>query len=396
MRISLASFTSVASLLGAVLLPTTAAAIPVGTGPRIPRAAVARSTALPLTPLGPTARGAAPAPFGLRARGTPRYSLLGVSWDDPAAVWDGTVQVRTHRAEDGDGGSGGWSGWRPLAVEPEDRTDPGGAEPADGRHPRGATTPLWVGSSDGVEVRVAGRGPLPTGLRVDLVDPGADPAGGGPARDRVPPGRAPTSSHAAPRPAIVLRAGWGADETLRQPGVDYTDDVREVFVHHTDTGNDYRCADSPKVIRSIYQYHVVANGWRDIGYNFLVDRCGTVYEGRAGGVTLPVLGAHTLGFNSDSAGVAALGSYDSDAPSQRLLDGIARVAAWKLGLTGQDARGKAALVSASDRSRYPKGTSHTFAAISGHRDAFSTDCPGEALYRRLPDVRTAAAHLQGR
>lgn len=160
-----------------------------------------------------------------------------------------------------------------------------------------------------------------------------------------------------------------------------------VFVHHTDTSNDYACSDAPTVIRAIYQYHVKSNGWRDIGYNFLVDKCGTVYEGRAGGVAEPVLGAHTLGFNTDSAGVAALGTYVSTPVPAPQAEGIAAVAAWKLGLTGQDPKGTATLISSSDGSRFKAGTPATFNTVSGHRDAFNTQCPGDALYAQLPNLR---------
>ncbi len=148
------------------------------------------------------------------------------------------------------------------------------------------------------------------------------------------------------------------------------------------------------MIRAIHQYHVKTSGWRDIGYNFLVDRCGTVYEGRAGGVELPVHGAHTFGFNTDSSGIAAIGTFVDDQPPQPLLDGLAAVAAWKLGLTGRPADGRTKLTSSSDASRYPKGTVVDFDAISGHRDGFTTECPGGALYARLPALRTAAARLQ--
>jgi uncharacterized protein with LGFP repeats len=110
--------------------------------------------------------------------------------------------------------------------------------------------------------------------------------------------------------------------------------VKVVFVHHTDTGNDYSCADSPAVVRSIFLYHVQTNGWNDIGYNFLVDKCGTLFEGRSGGVDAPVIGAHAYGFNTDSAGVAVLGTFTDVAPPQPALDTVARVAAWKLGLDG--------------------------------------------------------------
>ncbi|WP_344445397.1 peptidoglycan recognition protein, partial [Kitasatospora nipponensis] len=324
----------------------------------------------------------------LTARTTAGFSLLGVSWDDPDAVPPGGVQVRTRAA-----GRGAWSAWRALPTDSEDqpeqaeRTAPG---------TRAATAPLWVGPSDGVEVRAGGSGPLPAGLRVDLVDPGAAPRAAAPAAEPPAPRLAPGVDHQAPRPGIVTRSGWGADESLRESGFVYTGDVREVFVHHTDTGNDYSCSDAPAIIRGIYQYHVQTNGWRDIGYNFLVDRCGQIYEGRAGGVARSVLGAHTLGFNTDSSGVAAIGTFDDAQPPQAQVEGVAKIAAWKLGLTGRDAGGSVTLTSASSGSRYPQGTSHTFSAISGHRDAFNTDCPGDTLANRLGDIRALASHLQGR
>ncbi|BFV58986.1 N-acetylmuramoyl-L-alanine amidase [Kitasatospora sp. CMC57] len=311
---------------------------------------------------------------GPAERDTAAFSLVGVSWDDPGAVLDGSVQVKVRSV------AGVWSDWQPLEVEADDRPDTEGAE----RAGRGATAPLWVGPSNGVAVRVTGSS-LPRGLRAELVDPG-----------RTSDRSVPATDHEGPRPGIVTRAGWGADEKLRDPGFGYTGPVRAVFVHHTDTANDYACSDAPKVIRAIYQYHVKSSGWRDIGYNFLVDRCGTIYEGRAGGVTKPVLGAHTLGFNTDTAGVAAIGHYSSDAAPQAQVDAIAKVAAWKLGLTGQDANGSVTLTSASDGSKFKKGTAATFRTVSGHRDAFNTECPGNALYERLPAIRSWSAHLQGR
>ncbi|MEV7181861.1 peptidoglycan recognition protein [Kitasatospora sp. NPDC093679] len=317
--------------------------------------------------------------LGPRTTGT--FALVGVSWDDPSETLDGGVQVRTRSAATGE-----WSAWHDLTAERDDRPDEVTG--------RGATAPLWVGPSNGVAVRVkAGSRPFPAGLRAELVDPGPDPAVTPEPRPAEP---APRAAGAAPRPGIVTRAGWGADESIRESGFVYTGDVRAVFVHHTDTANDYSCGDSPKVIRAIYQYHVQSLGWRDIGYNFLVDRCGTIYEGRAGGVAEPVLGAHTLGFNTNSAGVAALGTYVTDEAPEAQVDGISQIAAWKLGLTGKDAQGTATLVSASDGSKYKKGTSVKFNAISGHRDAFNTECPGEELYARLGDIRAWAATLQGR
>ncbi|MGF1431329.1 N-acetylmuramoyl-L-alanine amidase [Kitasatospora sp. LaBMicrA B282] len=404
MRISLASLLGLGCAAALALPQAVATATPAHPTARAHHAALQppRTAALPLTvlaaPAGPH-RAAAGAVRGLPARTTTAYSLLGVSWDDPAATLDGTVEVRT-RPVSRDGAPQSWTAWRALSADSEDRPDQGSADLRTSRA-RGATAPLWVGPSDGVEVRATGAA-LPAGLRVDLVDPGDDPSADVAAaaelpRDPQPANRmAPMVDHQAPRPGIVTRAGWGADESLREPGYVYTDTVKVVFVHHTDTDNDYSCADSPKVIRSIYEYHVESNGWRDIGYNFLVDRCGKIYEGRAGGVSRPVLGAHTLGFNTDSTGIAALGTYTEAEPPQAQVDGIAKIAAWKLGLTGRDARGSTVLTSASDGSRYAEGTSHTFANISGHRDAFATDCPGENLYDLLPQIRNTAAHLQGR
>ncbi|MER5636953.1 peptidoglycan recognition protein [Kitasatospora sp. NPDC002227] len=332
----------------------------------VPGAALAVCAVLAALAAPPATAGAPPAAPGVRtvplagvdgltARSTEPFSLLGVSWDDPSRA-PGTVEVRTRSLT-----TGRWSDWRALTADSEDRPDAAGS--------RGSTAPLWVGASDGVAVRVTG-GARTAGLRAELVDPGRGPA-----------------RRAAGGDGIVSRAQWGADESLREPEPGYTGPVRVVFVHHTDTGNDYSCSDAPSLIRAIYQYHVKTNGWRDIGYNFLVDRCGTVYEGRAGGIDKPVLGAHTLGFNTDSAGIAALGTYVSTPAPQAQTDAIARTAAWKLSLAGHTPAETATLTSASDGSRYKKGTQATFDAISGHRDAFNTECPGDALYAALPSMR---------
>lgn len=196
---------------------------------------------------------------------------------------------------------------------------------------------------------------------------------------------------AAGRPAIVTRSRWGADESWREPGFAYTDVVKTVFVHHTAGSNGYTCAQAPSVIRSIYRYHTQSQGWRDIGYNFLVDKCGTVYEGRAGGVDRPVMGAHTYGFNHNSMGVAVLGSYGSTAPSAEVNAALARLSAWKLGLDGRSPTGTWRRVSTGGK--YARGTVVTLHNISGHRDGYNTACPGDRLYRQLPAIRTAAGRL---
>lgn len=198
----------------------------------------------------------------------------------------------------------------------------------------------------------------------------------------------------APQPAVVSRAAWRADERMVREPAAYTGAVRAVFIHHTGESSDYDCADVPRMLRAVEEAHIKGNGWDDIGYNFLVDRCGTIYEGRAGGIRRSVRGAHTTGFNADSVGIAVLGDYGRGATVPPvLLRALAKVAAWKL-VPGADPRGTVRLVSTSDASRFPKGTAAVLHAVSGHRDAYRTNCPGEALYAGLPAIRAAAAALR--
>jgi hypothetical protein len=231
-------------------------------------------------------------------------------------------------------------------------------------------------------------------------------SGSTPSADQTPPSPIPAATHStiAP-PPVVTRAGWGADECARESGYPlYGTAVKVVFVHHTDTTNSYTCDQSPAIVRSIYAEHL-HQGWRDIGYNFLVDKCGTVFEGRFGGMSLPVVGAQTYGFNTNSMGIAAIGTYtdlsggDSTAstfkgaaPSAAMKGAIARLAAWKLGMTGASPTGTGTLVEgASDSYGFTYNRTYTLNTISGHRNGFATDCPGNQLYSALPAIRSYAA-----
>ncbi|MGK3094805.1 N-acetylmuramoyl-L-alanine amidase [Streptomyces sp. WAC01490] len=427
---------------------------------------------LPLAPLdAPSDRVAgAAAAQGLPQRDARPFSLVGVVWDDAEAELHGTVQVRTRAT-----GTTRWSDWQDVETHnAEHAADLGSAE-REGRTVRGATAPLWVGDSDGVEVRVRPEArdsqdraatpvPLPEGMRLELVDPGEgpgedpgedsgeasapEPARGAPAGRAavVPAGFADTPPTAAalpevltaeiaaasavnaelaelgatvipaltqaetlesvelapgakpyigPRPGIVTRKGWGADEKLREKNFAYTKTVKAAFVHHSATGNNYTCKQAPSVLRSIYRYHVKSSGWRDFGYNFAVDKCGNIYEGRAGGVTKAVLGAHTLGFNTNTMGIAVLGSYASTNPPAAAVTAVSKLTAWKLGLFGRNPKGKITLVSGGSN-KYKAGVKVKMNVISGHRDGFATECPGARLYKKLGKARTSSAKLQGR
>ncbi|GGU37519.1 peptidoglycan recognition protein family protein [Streptomyces daghestanicus] len=221
--------------------------------------------------------------------------------------------------------------------------------------------------------------------------------GGGPAGPHARSSARPETRWSAPRPPIVPRSSWLGGTARRQPPPRYDDEVVAVFVHHTDTPNGYDCADAPRILRDIYTGQTGVRDWDDLGYNFVVDRCGTVYEGRAGGIDRAVTGAHTQGFNHRTAGIAALGTYTEGVPVPRALtDAIAAVAAWKLGPAGTDPRGRVRLVSSNGLSRYAAGTAVALPAIAGHDDGYRTSCPGAALSARLPRIRERAARLQGR
>ncbi|MDT0445058.1 peptidoglycan recognition protein family protein [Streptomyces johnsoniae] len=206
--------------------------------------------------------------------------------------------------------------------------------------------------------------------------------------------RWPPVKRAAAAPAVVTRSAWGADEDLRHEAVTYTGPARAVFVHHTSHPDDYDCADVPEMLRGMQADHVHRMGWDDLGYNFVVDKCGKIYEGRSGGLDRFVLGAHTTGFNMDSVGIAALGDFGDagDVPAA-LVTAIARIAAWKL-RPGTDPRGRVEMVSTNDDSRVPEGDPAELHVVSGHRDIVQTHCPGDALHAELPAIRAKAAALR--
>ncbi|MFK4067325.1 FG-GAP-like repeat-containing protein [Streptomyces sp. NPDC029674] len=391
-----------------------------GADPRAERPASVHD--LPLEAGGATKR-------GLPRTSTEQFSLLGVSWSGGTEELEGTAQVRTRGI-----GSGAWSGWRSLRLEPRS------SEKESEKESKGASDPLWVGPSDGVEVRVvaadgtAGAG-LPKGLEVNLVDPGVtsgearNPSlDGGPGTSNASSGAtargtamapaafaadgdtpAPTGTRTKPapppstvtQPPVIGRAAWGADESAVEEPPEYIQKVKAVFVHAAGGTNDYSCARSASLIRGLMTYQVETEGRNDLGHNFLVDKCGQIFEGRRGGVDVPVLGAHTRGFDGESAGIAVLGDFAGDPatgrpagkPTRAALRSVARVAAWKLGQYGGDPAGKVTLTASDDTGAWKKGDRASLDTVSGHRDdcATATACPGENLDAALVEVRRYAA-----
>ena len=148
------------------------------------------------------------------------------------------------------------------------------------------------------------------------------------------------------------------------------------------------------IVKGIQLFHVQGNGWNDIGYNFLVDRFGTIYEGRFGGVDRNVIGAHALGFNTGSVGIALLGTYGNTAPSPAAQDAIARLIAWRLDLAHVDPTSFLTYISGGSE-RYKSGIPVLLSAVSGHRDTGFTECPGNALYARLGAIAATARDVGG-
>ena len=326
---------------------------------------------------------------------TETFRMVGVTWrgtDRPS------VRVRTRTA-------GRWSGWQPLPLL-DDGPDPGDGTDSAARR---GTHPLWVGEADGVEVLLVGT--RPAGLRLALIDPGrleqdvrvtaSQPAerpaartagrtaakGQGTTSDDGDGGEDETAaaSRGVPRPEIFTRGDWGADESLREKPASLCRTIHQMHVHHTASGNDYSRDDVPGLIRGFYRYHTQSLGWSDIGYNFLVDRFGRIWVGRAGGAGRPIKGAHTLGFNNTSFGVAVIGNLEGKEVWGRAVKALVHLGAWKLDMYDRSPRGSIRVWSTGS-DKYPKGW-HKLRVIDGHRDTNDTACPGQTLYDRIPDIR---------
>jgi hypothetical protein len=295
-------------------------------------------------------------------------TVVGVTWPKGAVSAKDQFQIRTLTGA-------AWGQWQSFDVDQADGPDAREAAAAATAATRG-TSPYAVTGASKFEVRSLTTEPTaPTAATVQVVDPGESSA------DTVQqaPGAAAAS---AAKPTIYTRAAWGADESLRRAAPAYGQ-VRLGFVHHTDSPNSYTAAQVPAMIRGIYAYHVQAQGWNDIGYNFLVDRFGRTWEGRYGGMDRAVTGAQTLNYNSVSMGVSAIGNFEVAAVPQAMTNAFKRIFAWKFSLSGIPATGTVLA-----NGKY-------FQRVSGHRDGFPTSCPGRYLYARLPEIRAGAAAIMG-
>ena len=358
--------------LGAAAVAATATAI------RSPSALAARPALFELD-LGDEALSAAAGWRTTRVLRAPRrFDLVGLRWARGSRA---EAQVRARRR------GGKWTRW--VDLHPTGDHGPDGSRTA----PAG-TDPAFVGAADELQLRVRGN---PRALRAHFVRalPTATVARRvGERLRRRSVARASQRGRqqaAGPSVRIITRSEWGGDSVppRSQPGFG---SVQVAFVHHTVTANAYAPEDSGAIVLGIARYHRDSNGWNDVGYNFLVDKYGQVFEGRAGGIDAPVVGAQAQGYNSVSTGVACLGTFTEVAQSEAGMDALARLIGWKLTLHGVPVQGQVTVTSAGGASnRYRSGTPVTFERISGHRDGDATSCPGDVLYGQLADLRVRAA-----
>jgi hypothetical protein len=306
---------------------------------------------------------------GLRATRSHQHAfrMIGVSWHGSESL---PVRIRVHT-------SAGWQAWHTLDTDASHGPDRGSRE----YHPgRAVTEPEWVGNADGYQLDA------PAGadaLRVHLVRQSGPKIK---VRMETPHAAADTVA-----PPIHFRSEWGARPAKKTP--DYAPALKMAFVHHTATDSNYQQADVPAVLRSIQAYHMDTNGWDDIGYNFLVDRFGTIWEGRDGGITKAVVGAQTEGFNTGSTGVAIIGDFTNAPAPNEAVQSVGALLGWRLPLDSVDPVGKATMTSQGNP-KYPSGKQVQFDVVSGHKDAYPTTCPG-MVYDQLAHVRQDAEAVAG-
>jgi uncharacterized protein with LGFP repeats len=317
-----------------------------------------------------------------------RFTMVGFVWEQggdaaiPARVAWGSTGAMTEPVR--------------LFSDPDEGPDPGSPDDSG----LAGTPPLWTGEARCVRYRMR----LPaeeqvSGVRAVFVNTS------GTATDASPPeagggllarawGVVSTPEPAAAisvQPGIIPRSGWGAQEGKRRCEPDYADSLEMAYVHHTVNSNSYGRARVDDLIRGIYAYHVDGRKFCDIAYNFLIDRFGRIWEGRYGGMDQPVIGAHAMGFNTGSTGIAALGTFTTQRPPRKMLQAYKRLLAWRLDVAHVRPTGKAVMESAGGpNQKFDKGEEVTLPVIAGHRDTGFTTCPGARLYRKVPSIRKAA------
>ena len=349
----------------------------------------------------------------LPAQSVSPFTLVGLTWIGPVSL--GTeFKVRVRE-------SGVWSAWFKLEYGEYQGVGKDGSESVDTRV---GSDPLLTGLADGVEVIMeSSTGVVPSQMKVTLVNSQVTKQDKSIGQQSIRMANSETGMQTqsmtalvgaaispqgalVARPRIVSRAEWGADETWRDPVPRVGSTLRAGIVHHTASTNNYTADQAPAQMRNLYAYFTQSLNYADMGYNFLVDKYGTIYEGRSGcavgavdcdSATIPAQGAHTAGLNAETFGVSAIGNYDVLAPENpaAMVESIASLMAWKLAPYGLDPNATTSIMSTdtSGSSKFANGQLAVMQVITAHRDVGKTVCPGRYLYPYMAEIRTRATQL---
>jgi hypothetical protein len=292
----------------------------------------------------------------------PEFAAIGVLLDEAPTE---PILVRVQASDST------WGPWRELGVESDEGPDtiPGAGQP-EGSGAAFGTEPLWVEDAIGYELNLSSED-APT-AEVALV------------RDenkRTVTEAVPVAGATVPTPfGIHMRAEWGARSTSTSVG----STVKLAVVHHSASSNGYSPAEVPGVLRSIQAYHMDGRGWSDIAYNFVVDKYGGIWEGRGGGIDKPIIGAHAMGFNTNSVGVMVIGDYSATQPTAAALESVSQVIGWKLALHRVDPGGRVDFTSLGS-TKYEAGVVVNLPRVVGHREVGLTGCPG-LIQNAIPNI----------
>lgn len=354
----------------------------------VPLAEAAPSDEAPLEVEGRDPDAAPPPPDATRVEGpvveTDGVQTVGLTWAE--GTGDGALEAQVrYRSE------GTWSSW--LALD-TDAGAPDVGTPDDTADRRDGTSSLWVGAADGVQVAftVAPGADAPADVEVallssELTAPAVGSGSAGAQRGAAVPA-APVAA-AATGPGVVSRAQWGARAPSCTP--DTASSLVGAVVHHT-AGPDYSSqAEAMAQLRNDQRYHMDSRGWCDLGYNVVVDKWGTIYEGRVGSLSAPVVGVHAGGFNTGTFGVSVLGTYTDVGFTPATVDAVARIIGWRLAAYGRAPNGVLDYTTGGgENSRFGAGTTVRLPVVFAHRDVAYTSCPGNAGYAAMGEIRNRA------
>lgn len=305
------------------------------------------------------------------------FELVGVEWSAPR---DASIELRSRRR------GGQWGPWAQASVLGHGPDLPARATPLIGDG-------IWTGPAEFVELRSSR--PL-AGVRLHFVDVG--PSLG--AEVAALPLAGPVLGAGPGQPPIIAREAWAHGHAPPAVSPSYGA-IKLAFVHHTDNPNGYSAGEVPAMLRAIYVFHRYVRGFDDIGYNFVIDLFGRIWEARKGGIDEPVVGAQAGGYNAESTGASILGTFSNVLPTPAAISALERLLSWKLSLHGVPTEGRVTVrVDPHDAFYTPfkPGAHVSLPRVAGHRDGDLTDCPGNALYNHLPVIRpqlTALALSQG-